>query len=57
MISKSAVTMMEILNKLCALCLSFLLHCDLLSVELQTSSEGGQTQEVQTKIPSLIYKG
>ena len=56
MISKCAVTTMEILNKLCAVCLSFPLHSDVLSVKLQTASDSNQTQEVQMKIPSLIYR-
>lgn len=56
MIPKSAVTMMDILSKLCAVCLSFSLRYDVLSVKLQTSTEGSQTQEIQMKILSLIYR-
>lgn len=56
MIPKCAVTMMEILNKLCAVRESFSSRCDVLSVRLQTGNKGRQAR-IQMKILSLIYRG
>lgn len=57
MISKCAVTMMEILNKLCAAvfaCL-FPFHCDVLSVELPRSAEGSQETQMKNTITNLQH--
>lgn len=56
MISECVVTMMEILNKLCAVCLSFSSEFLVLSVKLQISNKGSQTWEIQMIILSLIYR-